>query len=121
MSPSSYFCLALYIAIAASMACLGTAFVGSRNGLSVARLRLQLSDIKRDANGYEIKPKDWFNGLSLDPGGSLTDPRAVPEEPRKFAEAVKSGSKKPSFQETIDMIDKHYNYFEVFLFLLLFA
>jgi len=29
------------------------------------------ANIKRDENGYEIKEKDWFNGLSLDPGPSV--------------------------------------------------
>eukprot|EP01036_Dinobryon_divergens_P028116 gene28116-37011_t len=69
--------------------------------------------IQRDEQGYEIKPKDWFNGLSLDPGASLTDPRAVPTECREFVEKIKSGSIAPTLQETIDLIDKHYNYFEV--------
>ena len=29
-------------------------------------------------DGYLIKPRDWFNGLSADPGDSLADPRAMP-------------------------------------------
>ena len=70
-------------------------------------------NVQRDDNGYEIKPKDWFNGLSLDPGGSLTDPRAVPPEAREFAEQIKSGSIEMIYQGSIDMINKHYNYFEV--------
>jgi flagellar basal body-associated protein FliL len=33
-----------------------------------------------DSQGYIVKPRDWFNGLSGDPGASLTDPRAVSPE-----------------------------------------
>ena len=80
----------------------------SRTAARSARLYVQ-----KDAQGYEIKPRDWFNGLSLDPGGSLTDPRAVPPEARGFAEGIKSGGKVKNFDETIAMIDKHYNYFAV--------
>mmetsp|Transcript_30269 Transcript_30269/g.41641 ORF Transcript_30269/g.41641 Transcript_30269/m.41641 type:complete len:221 (+) Transcript_30269:3-665(+) len=79
-------------------------------GLGVSRI---CKAIARDEQGYEIKPKDWFNGLSLDPGASLTDPRAVPPECRTFAEKVKLKELSPSFKETIELIDKHYNYFEV--------
>lgn len=67
---------------------------------------------KYDEKGYIVKPRDWFNGLSVDPGASLTDPRAVPEECRKFAEEIKAG-KEVTLKETLDMIDKHYDYFEV--------
>jgi len=28
--------------------------------------------LQYDSQGYVIKPRDWFNGLSTDPGGSLT-------------------------------------------------
>ena len=35
----------------------------------------RLAALERDDQGYEIKPKEWFNGLSIDPGASLTDPR----------------------------------------------
>lgn len=69
--------------------------------------------IQRDEKGYEIKARDWFNGLSLDPGASLTDPRAVPPECKKFAEDVKSGSLQPTLAESIAFIDKHYDYFAV--------
>ena len=69
--------------------------------------------VQKDAQGYEIKPRDWFNGLSVDPGGSLTDPRAVPQEAKDFAESVKKGGKVKNFDETIAMIDKHYDYFAV--------
>ena len=69
--------------------------------------------VQKDENGYEVKPRDWFNGLSLDPGGSLTDPRAVPPEAREFAEAIKKGTIETTYQGTIDFLNKHYNYFEV--------
>lgn len=72
--------------------------------------------ITRDENGYEIKPKEWFNGLSSDPGASLTDPRAVPEECRKFSESIKNDENfynSITYQQTIDFIDKHYCYFAV--------
>jgi len=79
----------------------------------VRRINIQLYNRPPiDENGYEIKPKEWFNNLSLDPGGSLTDPRAVPIESREFAEKIKRGEA-TSLKETIDMIDKHFNYFEV--------
>ena len=68
--------------------------------------------IVRDEMGYEVKPKDWFNGLSLDPGASLTDPRAVPVECKQFADRIKSGGD-TTLQETISLLDKHYDYFEV--------
>ena len=67
--------------------------------------------ITRDENGYEIKPKEWFNGLSSDTGASLTDPRAVPEECRKFSESIKNDENfynSITYQQTIDFIDKHY-------------
>lgn len=70
-------------------------------------------NIKRDDQGYEIKPRDWFNGLSLDPGASLTDPRAVPPDAKAFAERIKNGEKQKSFDEVIQFIDKHYTYFAV--------
>lgn len=72
-----------------------------------------LGAVQRDEKGYEIKPRDWFNGLSKDPGASLTDPRAVPPECREFAESIKSNSGKTSLKESIALIDKHYNYFSV--------
>lgn len=28
----------------------------------------RFADIKYDSQGYVVKEKDWFNGLSLDPG-----------------------------------------------------
>lgn len=72
-----------------------------------------LQVVQRDEQGYEIKPRDWFNGLSLDPGASLTDPRAVPPECKKFAEDVKSGRLQPSLAESIAFIDQYYDYFAV--------
>lgn len=72
-----------------------------------------LYNVQRDAQGYEIKPKDWFNGLSMDPGASLTDARAVPPECREFVEKIKKNEITVTYQETIDFLDKHYDYFEV--------
>ena len=69
--------------------------------------------MQRDAMGYEIKPRDWFNGLSTDPGASLTDPRAVPPECKQFAEDVKTNKIQPSLKESLTLVDKHYDYFEV--------
>jgi hypothetical protein len=71
-----------------------------------------LAAISRDAQGYEIKPRDWFNGLSGDPGASLTDPRAVPPDAKAFAEGIKGGQQ-TTLAESLALIDKHYNYFEV--------
>jgi hypothetical protein len=65
-----------------------------------------------DEKGYEIKARDWFNGLSSDPGDSLNDPRSVPPPAKEFAEKIKSG-KEVSFKETMALIDEHYVYFEV--------
>ena len=67
-----------------------------------------------DEQGYLIKTREsgWFNGLSTNPGDSLNDPRSVPPEARAFAERVKSGEQ-VSFDESITLIDEHYNYFEV--------
>mmetsp|Transcript_22985 Transcript_22985/g.38474 ORF Transcript_22985/g.38474 Transcript_22985/m.38474 type:complete len:216 (+) Transcript_22985:67-714(+) len=72
----------------------------------------RLNAVLRDEQGYEIKPREWFNGLSVDPGASLTDPRAVPPECREFAEAIKTG-KETTLDETLTLLDKHYDYFEV--------
>ena len=78
----------------------------------IARLRSTKGGIEKDDKGYIIKPRDWFNGLSKDPGASLTDPRAVPAECKEFAERIKSGGQ-TTMKETIEMIDNYYNYFEV--------
>lgn len=65
-----------------------------------------------DDKGYLIKEKDWFNGLSTNPGDSLNDPRSVPPEAKEFAEKIKKGAE-VTFQESMDIIDAHYTYFEV--------
>lgn len=65
-----------------------------------------------DAQGYEVKARDWFNGLSSDPGDSLNDPRAIPPPTKAFAEKVKSGAQ-VTFKETIALIDEYFVYFEV--------
>ena len=70
------------------------------------------ADLRYDDQGYIIKPRDWFNGLSADPGASLTDPRAVPPEAKDFAERIKSGGT-TTYNEAIAVIDEHYDYFEV--------
>ena len=67
----------------------------------------------KDAQGYLIKPRDWFNGLSADPGDSINDPRSVPPPVKAFAEKIKAGGSPANFAETIALIDEHYQYFEV--------
>lgn len=71
-------------------------------------------ELQYNEQGYLIKTKEsgWFNGLSTNPGDSLSDPRSVPPECVAFADKVKSGAE-VSFKEVIDLIDKHYFYFEV--------
>eukprot|EP01031_Cornospumella_fuschlensis_P036180 gene36180-43882_t len=78
-----------------------------------SKVGVKLGAILRDEKGYEIKPADWFNGLSLDPGASLTDPRAVPADCRQFAEDIKGGKREVSIQDTLAIIDKHYEYIAV--------
>lgn len=80
--------------------------------ITMLKIRNTALAVLRDEKGYEVKPKDWFNGLSLDPGASLTDPRAVPDECRLFADRIKSGGD-TTLQETISLLDKHYDYFHV--------
>eukprot|EP01038_Epipyxis_sp_PR26KG_P004930 gene4930-6898_t len=78
--------------------------------------KIDLAMIERDSQGYEIKSKDWFNGLSVDPGASLTDPRAVPPECKEFVQKIRSDeqfAKELTYKKTIEFLDKHYNYFEV--------
>eukprot|EP01041_Mallomonas_annulata_P005021 gene5021-10046_t len=70
------------------------------------------ADLKKDSSGYIIKERDWFNGLSIDPGNSLADPRAVPPAAKAFAEKVKAGTQ-VTFQETIAIIDENYEYVPV--------
>lgn len=84
---------------------------------SIQRSFLRASSLQRDELGYEIKPRDWFNGLSTDPGASLTDPRAVPPACKEFAEQIKSNTRQVTLAETIKFIDEHYNYFAVSIFL----
>jgi hypothetical protein len=67
---------------------------------------------QKDAQGYEIKDRSWFNGLSTDPGNSLADPRAVPPVVKEFAERVRAGAE-VNFADVIKMLDEHYNYFAV--------
>ena len=74
--------------------------------------RLYAEKLQYDAQGYLIKDRDWFNGLSADPGNSLEDPRSVPPVAVAFADKIKRGDK-VSFKETIDFLDAHYYYFEV--------
>lgn len=69
--------------------------------------------IQYDEKGYEIKPRDWFNGLSSDPGNSLADPRAVPNMCVEFAESIKLGTKPVTLTETLAFIDEHYEYISV--------
>ena len=72
------------------------------------------AELKYDAQGYIIKDGSdgWFNGLSTNPGDSLSDPRSVPPEAVAFADKVKKGEK-VTFDESIKLIDEHYYYFEV--------
>ena len=120
----------MILALCVSIACLLTTTVdsysnarittrsiiyGSLSSFDITMLKIRntaLAAVLRDEKGYEVKPKDWFNGLSLDPGASLTDPRAVPDECRLFAERIKSGDT-TTLQETISLLDKHYEYFQV--------
>lgn len=81
--------------------------------IACSRRAFSLGALLRDEKGYEIKPRDWFNGLSTDPGASLTDARAVPPDCRQFAEDIKAGKQQVTLQQTLDFIDKHYNYFAV--------
>ena len=81
-------------------------------GFRIAR-STPLKALEKDAQGYLIKPRDWFNGLSSDPGDSLNDPRSMPAECKAFAEQVAAGTLTPSFGETIAMIDNHFVYFAV--------
>ena len=73
-----------------------------------------LKALEYDDQGYLIKTREsgWFNGLSTNPGDSLSDPRSVPPEAKAFAEKVRSGEA-VSFEESIKVIDEHYTYFEV--------
>ena len=88
------------------------------NAFRPTSVRLALSSLfmakeELDSQGYIIKPRDWFNGLSGDPGASLTDPRAVPPAMKEFAERIKNGGDVATFAETISLIDANYDYFAV--------
>ena len=85
----------------------------TKHALKIRRSIVNMSNLQYDSQGYIIKPRDWFNGLSLDPGGSLTDPRAVPPVMKEFAEKIKNGGEVSNFAETIKLIDEHYTYFAV--------
>lgn len=79
-----------------------------------SRLMATKSDnMQYDSQGYLIKPREWFAGLSLDPGASLTDPRAVPPQCKEYADNVRNGGKVKSFADTIKLIDENYEYFSV--------
>jgi hypothetical protein len=54
-----------------------------------------------------------FINISVDPGNSLADPRAVPPEAKAFAEKIKSGelSSKITLKETLALIDELYEVF----------
>ena len=73
-----------------------------------------LKALEYDDQGYLIKTREsgWFNGLSTNPGDSLSDPRSVPPAAKEFAEKVKSGAE-VSFEESMAVIDEHYVYIEV--------
>jgi hypothetical protein len=86
-------------------------WAGSRGSI-INTPRLFAADLKYDAQGYLIKDRDWFNGLSADPGNSLDDPRSVPPVAVAFADKIKRNDK-VSFKETMDFLDAHYLYFEV--------
>ena len=97
------------------IACLASVTV---NAFRPPQVKLALSSLfmakeELDSQGYIIKPRDWFNGLSADPGASLTDPRAVPPVMKAFAEKIKNGGDVATFAECIQLIDENYDYFAV--------
>jgi hypothetical protein len=100
---------ALLVAVVAALLCGSNAL---RTTVFSRRMFGSQLKLAKDALGYEIKPRDWFNGLSTDPGNSLADPRAVPPVCKEFAEKVKAGAD-VTFAETIKLIDTHYDYFAV--------
>lgn len=102
--------LALIVAVALIAVADGFASFGSRLTRASST---PLSALEKDSQGYLVKPRDWFNGLSTDPGDSLNDPRSMPAECKAFAEDVKSGKLNPSFEQTIAMIDANFQYFAV--------
>ena len=88
--------------------------VSSLKGGDKATSASSLSALEYDSQGYIIKRREsgWFNGLSTNPGDSLSDPRAVPPAAVAFADKVKRGEQ-VSFDESIALIDEHYFYVEV--------
>lgn len=68
---------------------------------------------QKDSQGYLIKDRTWFDGLSTDAGASLTDPRAIPKEAADFANRINNGGKVESIDETLKLIDSLYDYFAV--------
>jgi hypothetical protein len=79
-----------------------------------ARSTTLSAKLEYDSQGYLVKTREsgWFNGLSTNPGDSLSDPRAVPPPAKAFAEKVKSGIN-VTFEEAIALIDEHYLYISV--------
>lgn len=109
------------LALVVLVACLivVSAFTGHGRAFAVRKVSQAtkssgLKALEYDDQGYLIKTREsgWFNGLSTNPGDSLSDPRAVPSLAREFAEKVKSGAE-VSFDESIKVIDEHYVYIEV--------
>ena len=103
-------------AIVAVLLLIGSATVSAFRSAPLVRLSLASILAQKeelDSQGYIIKPRDWFNGLSGDPGASLTDPRAVPPAMKEFAERIKNGGDVGTFAETISLIDENYDYFAV--------
>lgn len=95
---------------------LGVAFIPTNTKWRVIRHHVRVlakADLKYDNQGYLIKDRDWFNGLSADPGNSLDDPRSVPPVAVAFADKIKGGKDKVTLKETLAFIDEHYLYFEV--------
>ena len=48
--------------------------------------------VGKDDKGYEVKAKEWFGGLSSDPGDSLSDPRVRKYDNRSFSFLMYSNS-----------------------------
>ena len=97
------------------IACLASVTVNAfrPQQVKLAFANLFMAKEELDSQGYIIKPRDWFNGLSADPGASLTDPRAVPPVMKAFAEKIKNGGDVATFAECIQLIDENYDYFAV--------
>ena len=102
----------LFIVVVLALVTLANA-VKTPFSIHTSHLTRRNAEAKYDAQGYLIKPRDWFNGLSADPGDSINDPRSVPPPVKAFAEKIKAGGSPANFAETISLIDEHYQYFEV--------